>query len=265
MKRYSVFHPFVLSFYSKSLYQDVGKHWRGTGLAYLLLLLAVCWAPVLLEMQLGFTLFAAHEGAALVKQIPAITISKGEVSTDVETPYFIKNPKDGTILAIIDTTGKYTSIENTSAKILLTKNQLISKKSDYETRTYDLSNIQSFHLDQARSQHWLDLARKWLLVAAYPLALLFSFIYRAFQALLYALIGMIFAKVMKAALNYLALLRLAIIAVTPAVIVNTIHSLGPAKTPYWGLICFLIAMLYLLFAVKANTEPEAAAPVQPIA
>ena len=36
MKRYSIFHPLILSFFSKSLYRDVGKHWRGTGLLYLL-------------------------------------------------------------------------------------------------------------------------------------------------------------------------------------------------------------------------------------
>jgi hypothetical protein len=42
MRRYSIFHPLVLAFYSKPLYQDVGRRWKGTGLGYLLLLLAVC-------------------------------------------------------------------------------------------------------------------------------------------------------------------------------------------------------------------------------
>lgn len=45
MKNYSVFHPLYLSFFSKSLYQDVAKNWKGTGLAYLLLLLALAWVP----------------------------------------------------------------------------------------------------------------------------------------------------------------------------------------------------------------------------
>jgi Protein of unknown function (DUF1189) len=263
MKRYSIFHPIVLSFYSKSLYQDVGKQWRGTGLGYLLLLLAVCWAPEMWKMQVGFTKFTRNEGADLVKQIPAITISKGEVTTNVENPYFIKDPKNGTVLAIIDTTGQYTSLGNTPAKMLLTKDQLITKKNDYETQTYDLKNVKSFYFDQHKAQSWLDLARKWLTVVLYPLVLLFSFLYRAVQALLYALIGMIFAKIMKATLGYMALLRLAIIAVTPAVIVDTIHSLGNVHTPYWSLICFLIAMAYLLFAVKANAEPDVATLGQP--
>ena len=45
MKRYSIFHPLVLSFFSKSLYRDVGKNWRGTGLLYLLLIIALLWIP----------------------------------------------------------------------------------------------------------------------------------------------------------------------------------------------------------------------------
>ena len=39
--RYKLFQPLFLSFYSAALYRDVAKRWRGTGLAYLLMLLAL--------------------------------------------------------------------------------------------------------------------------------------------------------------------------------------------------------------------------------
>lgn len=262
MKKFSVLHPLVLSFYSKELYQDVGRNWRGTGFAYLLLLLAICWVPEMYKMQAGMTKFARNEGAAVVKQIPAIAITDGEVSTDVQTPYFIKDPKTGAPLAIIDLTGQYTSLADTPAKMLLTKNQLLTKN-NHETKTYDLRNVKSFKLDQARVQGWLDLVRGWLAIILYPVVLVFSYAYRIVQVLFYALIGMLFASAVKAKLPYLTLLRLSAIAVTPAIIIDTVHSLAGVKTPLWWLICFVIAMAYLYFGVKANSELPVASPGQP--
>src|ERR1700674_4152768 len=103
MRRFSIFHPLVLSFFSKPLYRDVGKHWRGTGLLYVFVVLAIVWIPTIIKGQLGISKWVDGDSKEITKQIPAITISKGSVSTDVATPYFIKDPKNGTDIAIIDT------------------------------------------------------------------------------------------------------------------------------------------------------------------
>ncbi len=263
MKRHSALDALVLSFCSKPLYQDVATNWRGTGFAYLLLLLALCWVPEMAKLQIGFSKYVREDAAKLVKQIPSITISDGEVSTDVETPYFIKDPEKGKVLAIIDLTGQYTSLDNSPADMLLTKHQVFTRN-NYEIRTYDLKGVKSFHLDQNRVQGWLNVARSWMLVVIYPFALLFSFVYRIVQALIYGACGMIIAKIVKVELEYLTLLRLAAVAVTPAVILDTIRSVGSIHIPLWSLLCFLIAMGYLFFAVNANTAREAAPPAQPI-
>ncbi|HXH48661.1 MAG TPA: DUF1189 family protein, partial [Terriglobia bacterium] len=238
-------------------YRDVARKWKGTGLLYLVLLLAICWAVQIIKVQFGITHFAGQEGTNLVKQIPDITISDGEVSTDVQTPYFIKDEK-GDVVAIIDLTGQYTSLENTTAKMLLTRNHFLVASSRSETRDINLKNVRSFHMDQSRAQGWLKLVQGWFALVLYPFALVFSFIYRAVQALIYALFGMVFAKMLKVTLDYLTLLRLAIVAVTPAIILDTLHSVLSLHTPLWGPICFLIAMGYLVFAIKSNSAPEGA-------
>src|SRR6266550_5998622 len=140
MKRYSIFHPLVLSFFSKSLYRDVGKNWRGTGLLYLLLVLALVWIPTMIAGQIGLSRWVDNDSKAITNQIPAITISNGQVSTDVTTPYFIKDPTTGEDIAIIDTTGQYETLANTNAKLLLTKSKLIVEKSAMETQTYELAS-----------------------------------------------------------------------------------------------------------------------------
>ena len=78
MKRYSIFHPLVLSFFSKSLYQDVGRNWRGTGLLYLLLVLALVWIPTIIKGQLAMSRWVDGDSKEITKQVPAITITKGQ-------------------------------------------------------------------------------------------------------------------------------------------------------------------------------------------
>lgn len=264
MKQYSALNALGLSFYSKPLYQDVARNWRGTGFAYLLLLLALCWVPEMINIQMQFADYVNGDASLLVKQIPPINIADGEVTTDVQTPYFIKDPEKGKVLAIIDLTGQYTSLDNSPADLLLTKQQVFTRN-NYEIRTYDLKGVKSFHLDQDRVRGWLNVARSWMLVVLYPCALLFSFVYRIVQALIYGLCGLIISKIVKAELEFLTLLRLAVVAVTPAVILETVRSVAAIHIPFWSLLCFMIAMAYLFFAITAASAKETSAPMQPIA
>lgn len=263
MRRYSIFHPLVLSFFSKSLYRDVGKHWRGTGLLYLLVVLALVWIPTIIKGHLDMSRWVDGDAKEITKQIPAITISKGQVSTDVTTPHIIKDPKTGTDIAIIDTTGEYETLENTDAKFLLTKSKLIVNKNASRSETYDLSGVQSFYVDRTHVESWLVTARHWLFPVLYPLALIFSFIFRAIQILIYALVGLLFARILHANLDFKALMRLAAISITPVLILNLLFEFVTFHIPWWSLIGIVISLAYLFFAVKVNAEPEDVPQYQP--
>ena len=133
-KRFTYLDALWQSFFSPSLYVDVARRWSGVGFLYLLLIVVLSWVPDLAKLQMGFRQMRGESAEALIRQVPAITISDGVASADVETPYFIKDPKDGKVLAIIDFTEKYTDLENTSAVLLLTRKDLITKQSGKETR-----------------------------------------------------------------------------------------------------------------------------------
>ncbi len=263
MRRYSVFHPLILSFFSRSLYRDVGKHWRGTGLLYLLFILALVWIPTMIKWQITFSTWVDGDSKEITKQIPAIRISKGRVSTDVTTPYFIKDPKTGTDMAIIDTTGEYETLENTDARFLLTESKLSVRKNATESRTYDLSGVQSFYVDRLNVESWLVTVRRWFIPILYPLAVIFSFILRAIQILVYALVGLLFAGILHVKLSFKALMRLAAISITPVLLLNLLFEFVPARIPWWSLIGVVIALAYLFFAVKVNAEPEDMPQYQP--
>ena len=171
-------------------------------------------------------------------------------------PYSIKDPKTGETLAIIDTTDPSAETNNPPVPLVLTKTKLIMRKNAAETRIYDLSGVQSFYVDRARVEGWLATARTWLFPALYPAAVLFSFIFRTIQILIYALIGLLFARMLNANLDYKTLMRLAVISITPVMVLNLLLEFVPFHIPGWVLLGIIIELGYLFFAVKANAEED---------
>lgn len=267
MRRFSFYHPLWLSFFSKELYQEVGRRWSGVGFAYLLFLLAVAWAPLVVKMHLGISRYMNQLVSREAAQFPRISITNGEVNVEPPGPHRIKDPDSGKDFIVIDTELGGEAIDAIEGPaFIVTRNKLIAKQPQRnETRIWDLSGVKSFQMSGEDLQRWLRFLGNWMAALLFPLILLGSFVYRIVQALLYAAIGTAFAKGAPVALSYETLLRLAAVAVTPAVLVDTLKDVAGVQIPFWWFLCFLISMFYLHFAVKANAEPEtlAAPPGMP--
>ena len=262
MRRYNIVQPYWLAFFSKDLYRDVAQHWRGFGFVYLLLLLALAWVPDVVKIHRGFARFVEKEGEALVAQMPKITITKGEVSVDPPGPHYIKDPETGNVIIVIDTSADASELEKyPDAAVLLTRTQFITRQEKRgQTRTQDLSGVNSFSIDQEGMRRFLGFLKNSIGFIAYPFALLLSYVYRIIQALLYGAIGLAMAGMVKANLEYAATVRLAVMAVTPVIVVSTLLDAFAKTPPYWWLLCFAIAMWYLFFGVKAAAEAPPPVP-----
>ncbi len=254
MKRFSIIHIPPLSFYSKELYSDVAMNWRGINFLYLFLLLTVCWIPIMIKVNNSIGQFVEKEAPPLVQQVPEITITNGVVSINEPQPYYIKKPDSNSVVAIIDTTETIKSLENTGAYCLLTKNAVIIRQSAVETRQYSLSQVKNLVITSDLLTKWLRILKRLAVVVLFPFMVVGSFIYRIIQSLIYAAIGMLFASWCKVSLTYTALLRLATIAVTPCIIINTVFFTAGARLPYAGLIYLLLALCYLYFGVNAASQ-----------
>ena len=145
MKKYSIIHLPVLSFFSKDLYRDVGLNWKGICFGYLFIFLAICWIPIMVKIHTGFSAFVKNDAPPIIDQIPEITITDGQVSIEEPQPYFIKDPDNNDILAVIDTTGTITSPSDANAFFLLTENMMITQ-TEFETRSIDLSQFDGFSI-----------------------------------------------------------------------------------------------------------------------
>lgn len=253
MKKFSIVHLPVLSFFSKDLYRDVGLHWKGICFGYLLLLLAVCWIPMMVRIHTGFTGFVKNDAPNFVDQVPEITITDGQVAINEPQPYFIREPDSNQIIAVIDTTGSIESPADANAFFLLTDNKMITQ-TDFETRTIDLSHVKSFTIDSPTIMRWLYTAQKFIVIILYPLALLSSYVYRIIQALIYAAVGLLFASTCRVSLSYGALLRLAVAAMTPCIIMKTVFALTGVVFPCIGILYIFITLAYLYFGVYACSQ-----------
>jgi hypothetical protein len=256
MKRYTTVHPLFMSFYSKSLYRDVGKNWRNIAFLYLFLLSAVCLIPIMFRVHFSVSDYLHSEAPKIVKQVPVITIAGGVASVHEEMPYIIKDPESGAPLIIIDTTGKTTSLKGTGAMFLLTKSTLSFKGSSREARTLNLSEIGDLTIDQSQVYGWIETFLDYFIFVLYPFALLFTFLLRIVEALIFGAVGTFFAKRLGAPPGYRSLVSLAMVSMTPSVILDTLYNYLEILVPFWWVLNFVIAMGYLFFAVKANAEDE---------
>lgn len=254
MRQFSIFHPLVYSFFSRSLYKDVGKNWQGVAAGYLLLLLILVWIPALFFFKFHLDAQTAGASTDFLKQIPDIRIQQGVVSVDKPMPYRITNPKDGKTIVVIDTTGQVTSLEQADAHMLLTKDKLIVKKSANEARVFNLSNVKDVKIDALRVKQFIARMTQWIIYIFFPVLVIVTFIYRILQALLYGAFGMVAAKVLKVNIIFQQSMRLAVIAMTPAIIISTILFMLGYSFAYEYAMYFVMSMSYLIFGIQANKE-----------
>lgn len=252
MKKYSIFHPYIMSFFSKSLYRDVGQKWHGIGAFYLLVLLLVCWIPVMVMIDRNIDGFISEQAPQLVNQVPTVTIKDGKLSIDKPVPYIIRDKDSKQPVVIIDTSGQYKSLEDIDTPMLVTSTQIFMRKNTSEVREYEVSKIPDLTFGKPQVNYLLGKIATWGAIFLFPFVLIATFIYRIIQALLYGAIGMLFSAMTSAKITYQQSLRLSIIAMTPAIILATIFNILHIGYPYELLSYFILTMIYLFFGVKAN-------------
>lgn len=251
-ERYSTVQALYLSFFSRPFYRDVAENWRGMAFLYLLLLLGICWIPTMFKFQGYLNHYISIEAPKIIGQVPEIRIVAGKVSIAAPVPFLIKDPDTGTVLMIIDTSGETMSLDGTDARMLLARDRLVMRSGAHETRSFDLSWVEDLTITRQKLFEWAELLRRRIALFIYPLALLFSYIYRICQGLLYAFAAILLARTLGLSLSYGASLSLSLVSLTPAVIANTLYNYVDLAIPLWWMLSLALSLAYLWFAVTSN-------------
>ncbi len=253
-RRYDLRHPYFMAFFHKPFYRDVARRWRGLAFVHLLILLALTGVAFMLHFQALATTFVNDQAPAILAQIPPIDIENGKVRVAVEQPYQIYRAEGRSLFAVIDTTGRITSLRQTDAMLLLTQSRLMARIGSGGSRVIDLRPIEKLHLTRDDIDQWLQTSLRWAPIVLYPLMLFFSYCLRTVQVLIYGGIGLVVAMLLKRPLPFGATVAVAVMAMTPVILVDTLILLLQIDLPLWGAGSFIVALLYLLFGIWAATE-----------
>ena len=123
---YRYWQALYMAFYSRRLYVDVAKRWRGFGLFYLLLLIGVASIPLSLHLIRDFNHYFNDQMMLPLENIPPMKVQKGEFIFDEPMPYFIKN-KAGVVVGMIDTRTNVSSMDSAYPELVvqITKNNFM--------------------------------------------------------------------------------------------------------------------------------------------
>jgi len=263
MRQYSIFHIPVWSFFSRPLYAEIGTRWRGTCLGYLFLLLLFCWAITIYRLHIEVCRYIDSEVPAIAAQVPTVTITNGLAHVTVEQPYVISDPDTDRPILIIDTTGATSSLMGSEAMALLTADELIMRRSETETRAFKVSELEGTSIDSKTVNAWAQTVKRYFALAIYPFSVLVSFLARAMEALIFAGLGMLLSRRLGAGLRFAAALRLAITALSPAIMVKTIATALGVFSGGASILAMIMTLAFLVFGIRATMAPPPDATFAP--
>jgi hypothetical protein len=246
-KKYSMLHLPLFSFFSKKLYRDVGQNWKGANFAYLFLLLAICWIQPTLNLREQMVESLDKNQLQIINQLPDIHIKNGRVEMEQKKPFYITH--GGKNIAIIDTTGSMNYIADDQVMALLTVDKLIVRRGANQFNTLDLSEVANFHLNKEIANQWLQTTKSSIAPLSYGIFLLLSYTFSVLLMLLVAIVGLILSMAMRGSLKFSGALRIAVTAVTPAIILITVSAVFERSIP--GLIYVAVTLAYLFIGIKA--------------
>ncbi|MFJ1267419.1 DUF1189 family protein [Legionella lytica] len=266
---YNYWSALYRSFYSRRLYVDVGKRWKGFGVLYLLLVIAILSVPFFFRMSISLDESFKEQIVNPLLKIPVFYIQNGDVLFDKPMPYYVKNDKGQTVV-IIDTTGAVNDFtaQYPYLNILINKNQIAFRipnpqlftmgkeappsRSTPIVQTFDKGSNLVFDgkkMVEANSVTGLKYASQAVL---YPIIVgIFFSIFIVFFLVL-ALLGQTFSSIFFSfKIPFAASCRMIMVAGTPMLLVlMTILSLNSVFTGL-GMILFFLLIAYYSFALYA--------------
>lgn len=246
----------------RPLYQDILFRWRGWGILYLHLIVAIVWIPITAQLGWTFHSFVEEDAARWVDGFPGFYIEAGTVYADSRNqPAVWNDPDTGEPLFVLDTTGEVTSLDGRAETVLLTRHSLFVRNSMGIERETPLGFVPLFVMDETMLLLMLQEAKLYFPVLFYLSAFLVSVTWRCLQAIAYGAIAWALGGFGKA-VPFGAGIRIAAMAITAVLWIDMVEDLMPFDVPGWGLICFMIAGVYIFWGVKVAKEgppPDVAA------
>lgn len=270
--KYKLWHALYKSFYSSLLYIDIAKRWRGFGVYYLIILIALVALPFSLRIMMNFNQFFLTQVLSPFESLPLLSIQQGDVKFDQKMPFLLKNP-NVQVVALIDTSGTVTKIDEKYPylSVLVTKNTIYFRLPDFnqflgfkKTLTDNKIYSQSFStIDDGifDGKYWIKnsgINKMNILFQAFmfPCIALFYFgLYFCLLLIFTALAQLFVDTFWSLKLQFKDCCRLLAVAFTPQIIfyfsIRTMQLLIPGLG-FYSLILLIVYSYFALFSVNKS-------------
>jgi len=263
---YNYLQAIYMSFYSRSLYVDVAKRWKGFGALYLLLVISIASIPLSARIMYDFNQYFDQQMILPLTELPPLYVQNGGVVFDKPMPYVVKN-KTGAVVAIVDTTGKVKNIDQTYPEltVLITKDKLYFRPPKFHlfsNTPVPLKQQDTFVQPLDKASNEVFDAKAWVAssgimnlklmteILVYPLIVMFLFgLYVVFMLGL-AFIGQLFAQIIfKFKVPYKMAARVFSVASTVQIAVFFIVLTAGIVVPGAGLLYMVLLAVYFNYGI----------------
>ncbi|MGQ3890589.1 DUF1189 family protein [Legionella sp. CNM-4043-24] len=264
---FSYWQALYASFFSPELYVDVGKRWKRLSLGYLLLAMFVILLPLSLRVMYIMNQNLERELFEPIRNIPTLYLQNGKVSLDKPMPYLIKD-SSGAVKAIVDTTGKITSItsEYPALTFLITRDSLFyrippdppvfsSVANPVNTGTPEQFKLPADMTEVFNGADWLNSSgvralKFTVLFSLYPcLAMAFFGLYLSLLLAFAMMVQFVSYIFLKFTVTYAQAFRLLMVASTPQLVLLTLLILFNAVFTGMGAVLLVVIALYCSFGL----------------
>lgn len=249
MRKYSIIDTIFMSFYSKKVYLDVYRNWRGLGFAYLLVVIMVFSLGELIQMQKFVTQWVINKGPGVVVQVPEIWFTGGNLHHDGKNPLLITDPQTKLPIALIDSTLTNLSEVDTSIIVVFGKNEM-AVDNGRQRQVVPLSNFETLVLDSEVVDHWFEVVGNWFVIFIAPFLVLQTFIVQIFVSAFLALLMWVFLRYYKSVIQFSTAFRITIVASTPMLFWQAVTGLVPEPLKSMSFLTIPIGVFYLYFAAN---------------
>ena len=243
----SLFEDISGSFYSQRAYWNAAHVWKMKTALFVFAMQTIA-----ITILVALTCIPYNFFYDIAKQFPAITVSNHVLSIDEPQPYIIKLPRQsgeqGNLsnekLIVFDNTGQYTPESPQNSLILITDRTTYLFHSN-KTEIYDHSEYEDGSWDTDYYVYLIDWVKLWL----WPVFFVVSLLLLAVYALLLSVAGLC---VPERALRFAQLYKVAILAITPLVLIDIVASLVGVRVSYW--VDWLVIIIFFVFGYKSATR-----------
>ena len=263
---YTYWQALYMAFYSRRLFIDVVKRWRGFGAGYFILLISLISIPWSIIYTEQFVRYFNDEIRYPLENMPLLTIQNGEASIDRHMPYFVKS-KTGFRAIEIDTINDIKAFpkQYPTLMILITKDKIyyrapkIESLSKFSLSTAD-AKVSTYTFDKNDNEvfsgrAWVKTSKIGVIEAyasifIYPLVIgVFLGLYSLYSIVLSSIGRLIASVILKYKITFIDSFRLTWVASTaPLMSFTVLQCLGVnlyGSAPYY--VAFVAC--YFAFAV----------------